>query len=108
MTSVDISKVNNTVVVSVAGHAEYNPGNDVVCAGLSTLTQSLFATLEYYESKNKCCIKSKQIKEDIGTALISFTYSSEKEIEAVINMAVIGFSMLANTYPKNIFINCEL
>lgn len=109
MTSINITKVNDTVVVSLAGHAEYSKnGNDIVCAALSAITQSFLQTLKYYESKGKCIVKSEQIKEDIGTALFSFTSMSEKETDALLSMALIGYTMLKNTYPKNIFLNCDL
>jgi len=108
MTFVDISRVNNTVVVSVAGHAGYSDdGNDIVCAALSAITQSLLQTLKFFESKGKCIVIKSDIREDIGTALFSFMSKSKSETDAILTMAITGYKMLENTYPKNILINLD-
>lgn len=49
----------------------------------------------------------KQIKEDIGTALFSFSSREKAVTDALINMAAMGYMMLENAYPKNISVNIE-
>lgn len=106
MTSVDIETINGVTVVSIAGHAGYsNNGNDIVCAAISTVTQSLLQTLKYYEKQDKCKILSEQIKEGAGCCLFSFKSYSKAETDALINMALMGYTMLENAYPKNICVN---
>lgn len=108
MTTVNINTVNGITVVSVAGHAEYSKDHkDIVCAAISTITQSLLQTLKYYEEQKKCRILSEQIKEDIGTALFSFSSREKAVTDALINMAAMGYMMLENAYPKNISVNIE-
>lgn len=108
MTAVNISDINGIKVISVSGHAGYsNNGDDIVCAAISTITQSLLQTLKYYEKIEKCKILSEQIKEDIGSCLFSFTSYSKPETDALLNMAVTGYVMLENTYPKNICVDFE-
>lgn len=108
MTSVNIDEINGVTVVSVSGHAGYsNDGNDVVCAAISALTQSLLQTLKFYEKENKCRILSEQVQENSGCCLFSFESKSKAETDAVLNMAIMGYSMLENTYPKNICVNIE-
>ena len=107
MTSVNIQTINGTTIVSVAGHAGYNPGNDIVCASISTITLSLLQTLKYYEEQGMCKITSEKTKEDLGTALFSFKSRNKEVTDALLNMAEIGYMMLEKTYPKNISVNIE-
>lgn len=106
MTTVNIDKTNNITVVAVAGHAEYSyDHNDIVCAAISAITQSLLQTMKYYEQQSKCKIISEQVKEDIGSVLFSFTSRDSAVTDALINMAAMGYMMLQNSYPKNICVN---
>lgn len=107
MTSVNIQTINGTTIISVAGHAGYNPGNDIVCASISTITLSLLQTLKYYEEQGICKVLSNETKEDIGTALISYMSCDKEVTDAFLNMAEIGYMMLENAYPKNISVNIE-
>lgn len=106
MTSVDVQTINGVTVVSVAGHANYsNDHNDIVCAAISTITQSLLQTIKYYEELGKCKVISEQVKEDIGAVLFSFKSMDESVTDALMNMAKIGYLMLEKAYPKNICVN---
>ena len=106
MTSVNIETVNGITIVSVAGHANYSQDhNDIVCASISTITQSLLQTLKYYEEKGKCKLVSEQIKEDIGTVLFSFMSRENTITDALLDMALMGYMMLEKAYPKNISVN---
>ncbi len=106
MTCVNVDKINGITVISVSGHANYsNDGNDIVCAAISTITQSLLQTLKYYEEQGKCKVLSEQIQESLGCCMFSFMSLSEIETDAILTMAMMGYSMLQNSYPKNISIN---
>ena len=52
MTTVRIRIKKLTVEVSVKGHADYNPGNDIVCAGISTLSYTLLNYLRQAEKEH--------------------------------------------------------
>ncbi len=106
MTNVNIDNINGITVVSVSGHAGYSSqGDDIVCAALSTITQSLLETLKAYEKQGKCRLLSEELNEQLGCCLFSFKSSSKIETDALMNMAMTGFSMLENAYPKNIFLS---
>lgn len=107
MTSVNIQTINGTTIVSVAGHAGYNPGNDIVCASISAITLSLLQTLKYYEEQGICKVLKDETKENMGTALISYMSRDKEVTDALLNMAEIGYMMLENAYPKNISVNIE-
>lgn len=108
MTSINIDKVKDIIVVSVSGHAGYSAENDIVCASLSTITQSLLATLKAYADDKKVIIRNEQIKEDIGCCLFSFTPVSYPEIEAMLDMAIMGYMMLEQAYPKNVSLTVDM
>lgn len=106
MTNVDIDVINGVTVVSVSGHAEYsNNGNDIVCAAISTITQSLLNTLKYYEQQDKCKLIDEQIFEEAGVALFSFKTMDKKITNSIMKMAEVGYLMIKNSYPKNISVN---
>lgn len=106
MTSVNIELINGITVVSVAGHAEYSKDhNDIVCAAISAITQSLMQAVKYYEELGKCKVLSEQVKEDIGAVLFSFKSKDKSVTDALLNMAKLGYLMLEKSYPKNICVN---
>lgn len=108
MTSVNIDEINGVTVVSISGHADYsNDGKDIVCAAISAITQSLLQTLKYYETQNKCKILNEKTQEETGCCLFSFKSKSKSETDAIMNMAIMGYSMLENTYPKNICVDIK-
>lgn len=99
MTSVSIDEINGITVVSVSGHAGYSTENDIVCAALSAITESLLQSLLLYQESGKCKIISAEIKEDIGCCLFSFRSFSESETNAMMFMALNGYKMLHEAYP---------
>lgn len=106
MTNVNIDVINGVTVVSVSGHAGYsNDGNDIVCAAISAITQSLLCALKYYEQEGKCKLTSEQIAKEAGAALFSFKSLDENITNSIMKMAEIGYLMIENSYPKNISVN---
>lgn len=79
-----------TLVVS--GHADYNPGNDIVCAACSVLAETLSRTLDTMGHPHQEKFKS-------GFARIE---SSSKEAEPYFKMAHIGYRALAESYPDHV------
>lgn len=81
--------------LTVTGHACYNPGNDIVCAGVSAITFALLGWLlnsgadysAHYES-GECAIRCRRTR-DTDTAF---------------DLAVIGFAQIAECYPDNVTI----
>lgn len=49
MTTIRYIRDRDHVRISIHGHAGYNPGNDIVCAGISTVVHMILSTLTKYE-----------------------------------------------------------
>lgn len=82
--------------ISVSGHAEYaDPGRDIVCAGVSTLVETLTQSFEE--------LTSDLIKYDMtpGAVHIYFGDLSERA-RLLVDSFFVGVSMIAATYPDNV------
>lgn len=91
MTRIKTKYMGERMLITMSGHAGYNPGNDIVCAAESILMRTLLEVLDgasaRYEEKE---------------AYI--------EIEAPVNPANIliwdtirtGYKLLEKEYPKNV------
>lgn len=82
--------------IKMSGHANYaKEGQDIVCAGVSTLVQTLIASIENL-TKDK-------IEYDISPGRVDIKYGdlSEKS-RALVDSFFIGVSMIADGYPENV------
>ena len=77
----------------VTGHADYHPGNDVVCAGVSALTGALLA----YASRSPDCRHLRCFSER-GTAFLACRGGLGTAFEAVAE----GLSQIAASYPDHV------
>ena len=82
-------------LIKIEGHAMYSKGKDIVCAAVSAIYYSILASVS--EDRR---IKSMAHKERHGFAELEF-YSPD-ENDGGFNMAVKGFSLIANAYNKNV------
>ena len=77
----------------VSGHAGYAPaGSDIVCAGVTALTQELIRSMEG--------LTDDRIETDIGSGIASIQYGdlSEKG-KLLIDSFFIGICMIAEEFP---------
>lgn len=81
----------------IKGHAEYNNGNDIVCAGVSAITY----TLAGYLLNKRDAGASVELESGQGSLQCLRTPHTDIAIE----MAMIGFCQIANTYPNNVSIH---
>lgn len=86
--------------LKVTGHAESGPhGQDIVCAGVSALTQtSLLGLIHYLQHAVKYEIKS-------GYLMFELEESPTEQTQAVLETLVLGLSEMAQNYPQNIQIH---
>ena len=82
--------------ITVRGHAGYaEPGKDIVCASISTLTQVFVASVgEMTDDKLKCEIRA-------GNAVISYKNLSERA-QVLLDSFFIGCRMIADAYPQHV------
>lgn len=79
--------------MSVIGHAEYNPGNDVVCSACSIITQTF---CRYVSDMGF----TDAISEEEGTTKIEGKTNSD--IKRILDFIITGYQGLADTYPDNV------
>ena len=79
--------------IMISGHAGYAPtGSDIVCAGVTALTQELIGSMEG--------LTDDRIETDIGSGMASIQYGdlSEKG-RLLIDSVFIGICMIAEEFP---------
>lgn len=82
--------------IIIEGHAGYAPhGQDIVCAGVSTLTQGFIEAVEQ--------LTTDKLKTHItaGKAIIRYKELS-KDAQLLLSSFFIGLKMIANEYPNNV------
>ena len=78
--------------LEVIGHAEYACSDDVVCAAVSALVESLAAYLEEYDTD---CTSDADLAD--GYAMITLA-----DRNAAFDMATCGLAAIADRYPSNV------
>ena len=102
MTVVLMNWEDMTLVAS--GHAGGGPkGQDIICAGVSALTQALLFTIQDAEKRGRCALEW-SIDEDSGELKIKVRpYSGYYvEIRAYFRVIMTGLKHIAKVYPENI------
>ena len=82
--------------ISVKGHANYaDPGQDIVCAGVSTLAQTLIAAIEE--------LTADKIHYSISPGTVDINFGNlSKDAQLLVSSFFIGCQMIADTYPDNV------
>lgn len=82
--------------ITISGHARYAPhGQDIVCAGISTLAQTLIASIEL--------LTEDTIEYVVQSGEIEITHGNLSEAaQLLVDSFFCGCQMIANTYPANV------
>lgn len=80
--------------ITVSGHAEYaEPGKDIVCAAISTLTQVLIASVEE--------LTAAKIKHAVTSGYTDIVIEESTErAQVLLDSFFIGCQMVAEQYPE--------
>lgn len=97
MISINVTMTDDRAMLKMDGHANYNPGNDIVCAGCSAILYGLVNWLE--NSKDKLH-GNPYIRMDSGTATISA--KGGPELHEAFKQALFGFMSISSSYPENV------
>lgn len=84
--------------ITILGHAGFAPhGHDIVCAGVSTLVQTLIQAVEE--------LTEDEIQYDIqpGTAVIRYGNLSQ-QAQLLVDSFFLGIRSIAASYPNNVMI----
>ena len=82
--------------IYISGHAGYaEHGSDIVCAGVSTLAQTLIASVEM--------LTNEKIQYAISPGTVDIEYGDlSEQAQLLIDSFFIGAEMIAATYPENV------
>lgn len=95
-----VKRANSSV--KITGHAGYaEPGKDIVCAGVSTLVQTLIVSLDMLTPG---ALESTEIKPGY-TEIKHRNLSGHAKI--LLDSFFIGVNLIANKYPENVKIKYE-
>ena len=82
--------------ITIKGHAGYAPqGQDIVCAAVSTLAQTLIASIE--------ALTEDAIQYDIQSGWIDIKHGKlSANAQVLIDSFFVGVEMIADNYPQNV------
>lgn len=106
MTSINISRSGSRYDIRIEGHADYNPGLDIVCSAVSMLSFTLMQALRNEDEDGNMALCD--IRYSSGDVHISVTPVDGccERIMTIIDTITIGFELLSNQYPENVELNC--
>lgn len=91
-----ITVIRHNRSIEIKGHSGYDePGKDIVCAGVSTLVQTLIQSIEDLTSDTI------QYSMSPGTVDIKHGNLSERA-QAMIDSFFVGIRLIASEYPENV------
>ncbi len=82
--------------ITLKGHAGYaKPGEDIVCAGVSALVQTLIKSIED--------LTADKIEYSISPGSVDITHGNlSKQAQTLVSSFFVGIQMIADEYPANV------
>jgi uncharacterized protein YsxB (DUF464 family) len=100
MVRVEIKTAKDGFTATLKGHAEFNPGNDIVCAAISTLSGTLAAACANVKGSH---IYYNDLPGDQTIRVWGVTvWRQREEVKTILKTVLIGLKQIENEYPKNI------
>lgn len=84
--------------ISIQGHAGFAPhGQDIVCAGVSTLAQTLIASIEN--------LTNDKIEYEATPGMVTITHNRLSDsARLLIDSFLLGVQMIAESYPNHVVV----
>ena len=99
MTEIVIQELENKGYdIKVKGHAEYNPGNDIVCSAISQLICTYASLVEDHKEE----MKLNKLHLNTGDVHINFEKCIQDVIYLYTAFIIRGFKMLEDAFPDNV------
>lgn len=91
---IEINVSPNSLIVK--GHSEYaDRGNDIVCAGVSALTQAAILGLRHYDV-------DMDVSMSHGEITVQINKNEEDVVKPIFTAMVAGLKEIAKQYPENV------
>ena len=86
--------------MTLRGHSGYNPGNDVVCAGVSSI---VFSLLGWLANASEHITTTRAIQYEPGR--VDVDVSGDSTLDSPFEMAIIGMQEIEKAHPANVHVN---
>ena len=99
MITVEVIRDNNQAIAGfqVSGHAQAAPhGQDIVCAGVSALTQSAIMGIERHLRREI------DLRQDAGSLKVKLSGQPDSLTGAILETMLLGLTEIAKLYPKSV------
>lgn len=103
MTEIKYTERGDWVRVSLNGHAMFNPGNDIVCAAVSTITYQLLNVVAYLEAEGHITGAETDIHD--GFVIVTFRVIDKPVWQTVWRVIRTGYENIAQAHPQNVRID---
>src|SRR5574343_188032 len=100
-----VVKINkNSFSLKFSGHADYDPGNDIVCAGISTLFYTLLGALLNVKDKydKQITIFFSENQGLINCVFIKSKMLAKYQISIILDTVYLGMKQIELKYPDNV------
>ena len=92
--------------VSISGHAGHaSKGNDIVCAGVSALSQSVALALEYYKIAHS--ISQQEGLLEFSVNLDSLNDDKKIRCESLVSVFILGIHEIRKQYPDLVHVSIK-
>ncbi len=102
MTTARFNRKGGGYDITITGHADFNPGLDIVCSAVSMLSYTLMQCLK--DAEDNGCLTECSINTKSGDVYISVKPEQfyRKLLENTVDTIITGFELLADKYPDNV------
>ena len=100
MTDIRYEEDGRHVRLTLNGHAQYADTNDIVCAGISTLTYTLGNYLD--DAADRGRIMGLLFRDTPGDMVIEFDTVDPEEWQEIKRLILTGYEMLSEHFPDNV------
>lgn len=100
MTIAKLYNDKHITMLEIKGHADFNPGNDVVCAAISTVAYNLINVVREFVQEGKAEIL--ELTEESGHIRFDFKMEAVRPLVIITNYALTGLEMIAEQYPEHL------
>lgn len=99
-----IERSVNRIHISIAGHAEYNPGNDIVCSGVSAIAYAFLGLLKTDIDTTPGCLKIKNTVEsgNVDCSITDICFSHINRVNTALDLLYIGLKQIEMEYPDHV------
>lgn len=107
MTSIRIHNEYGVTYIDIEGHAEYNPGNDIVCAAISTLSYMIINFFQRMYDNGE--LSDFSYTDEPGSIRIIVKRDNQYKIQfrSAMDMFTMGLEMIEEQFPDNLQIEDE-